>query len=119
MRIFKLIDHNLLRWQRTYDYTARTWTNNEVIPGIKVCSSAKLQNIAIITDVGPKQKRYPASPEEHVLRVEVLWLTGPHAGKKEWKKSETVVNFDSYKGAISRHLHEIEDYELQADMVGR
>lgn len=118
MRVFKISAHNLLYYQHKWDYQARAYVDKEIIPGMKVCSKTKLENVGVVTHVGPKSKRWANDEREWVTSVTVLWLTGPHKGKSVEKDTEDLSNFDAYKDSVMRHVGEIAKIEEEAARTG-
>lgn len=120
MRTFKIIDHNLHDYQHKYNWITHSYESKEILPGHKVNSRNKLSSMGIVTEVGPKvpEDEYNGEIKEYVDKVTVLWLTGPHKGKREIKDTSVLSSFDSYKAAIQEHLDELTGIEIRASQTG-
>ena len=118
MRVFKISAHNMMYYQHEWDYMTKEYIDKEIIPGMKVCSKSKLENVGVITHVGPKNHRFVGDEREWVTSVTVLWLTGPHKGKSQEKDTNDLSNFDAYKASVMRHVGEIAKIEEEASRTG-
>ena len=118
MRTFKISAHNLLYYQHEWDYRTKEYIDKDIVPGMKICSKSKLENMGVVTNVGPKAKRWANDEREWVGTVTVLWLTGPRKGQSQEKETKDLSNFQAYKDSVARHMGEIEKIEEEASRTG-
>lgn len=118
MRTFKISAYNLLYYQHEWDFRTKEYVDKELVPGMKVCSKSKLENMGVITHVGPKAKRWANDEREWVSTVTILWLTGPRKGQSQEKETKDLSNFQAYKDSVARHMGEIQKIEEEASRTG-